>query len=354
MRKRLELVQAYRGIVAILILVSHVSIIMHDYTATFDFFYLIGRSGGVDFFFTLSGFLIYYVYSGYQGNKAKIVAFVEKRCLRIFPLVWFFTLLSLPVYAVFNTIGNGNELNVTVIVKSLFLIPQREPVLGATWSLSHIILFYMFFALYMFYPKVMKYIVAVYACLILLKAVLGYAPSGEIIKSILSPYNLNFAAGALCAYFVLRYGSKIGYTAITAGISGFLLNWLFHYYNLTMVPLEPIYLLSSICLLYGASKIDGIKKLPKIFDILGDASYSIIITNLPITIMCSKLMEKLGLFGLIGFPLSVVAVLLVSTIGGVVAYYLVEKPLAAKITQMYYNLKNHRVFRYRSETLDQR
>lgn len=59
----------------------------------------IGRIGGVDFFFVLSGFLIYHVYAKNAGDWDHSLQFMKRRLIRIYPLIWFFTCLSLPVCA---------------------------------------------------------------------------------------------------------------------------------------------------------------------------------------------------------------------------------------------------------------
>ena len=97
--KYLAIIQAYRGLVAVMILMTHALTIW--YMRGFEllgFVHSVQRSGGVDFFFTLSGFLISYIYLRCAGRPGEAGAFLERRLLRIYPLVWFFTLLSLPAY----------------------------------------------------------------------------------------------------------------------------------------------------------------------------------------------------------------------------------------------------------------
>ncbi|MBJ6359786.1 acyltransferase family protein [Paenibacillus sp. GCM10012307] len=339
-RERLEIVQAYRAVVALLILISHVSIVMHKYTDQFQFFYKVDRSGGVDFFFSLSGFLIYYVYSAYLGKPEKIAGFLEKRFLRIYPLVWFFTLISLPVYWLFEDIGNGSEFGLNVIVSSLLLLPQQAPILGATWSLSHIVLFYLLFALYLWRPKLMKWVFALQLIgIVALYAVIDPGPSRNLFSLVFSHYNVNFIAGALCAHIVMKYGSRFGGSFITLGVLGYALNWWLHYSYSSPIPLEFIYLPASLCLLYGAAAFTKVKRLPPIINVLGDASYSIIVTNLPATILYSTVMNKLGLFDKLGFPLCIMLIIIFSVVTGVIAYFIIEQPLSAMSRKLYDKVK---------------
>ena len=143
--KKIESVDAMRAVAALLIAASHSLILLagHGFPAPL----LDGRTGGVDFFFVLSGFLITYVYLPKSINK-KITAsdFLKKRFLRIYPLVWLFTAAALPVLFAFENIGSPSDRDTIVIIKTFLLIPQKDqPVLGAFWSLSHVVLFYIFF-----------------------------------------------------------------------------------------------------------------------------------------------------------------------------------------------------------------
>ncbi|MFC0471077.1 acyltransferase family protein [Halalkalibacter kiskunsagensis] len=349
-RKRLNIIQSYRGIAAILILISHVSVIYHDFEKyNFSFFYALNRSGGVDFFFVLSGFLIYYIYSRDFGIEGKAKEFIIKRLVRIYPLVWFFTLLSLPVYFLFDSFGNGHETQFTVILKSLLLLPQdQDPVLGATWSLVHVVLFYLIFTLYMNKKKTMKWIIITWTICILINnfyTTTSLNSQNYFINFLLSMFNLEFLIGCICAYLILKYNIQLKYSVllIILGILGFLISWMNQYLTLG-IDNVLFYGVSSALLIIGTSSIDRNynSNIPKMFNVLGNASYSIIVTNLPIIILTVKVFNVLGVYLIIGYSFSVLLTIIVAIMGGVVVHFLIEKPLTRKLNYIIIKQSNRK------------
>jgi exopolysaccharide production protein ExoZ len=121
-------------------------------TFTINLFGLNGlqRSGGVDYFFVLTGFLISFIYGERIGTRQKVGRYVTNRFIRIYPFYWLITLIILPVYFLVPSFGNGFETHKDALIKSLVLIPQEHgPILPVAWSLSYFFLFYGMFLLLM-------------------------------------------------------------------------------------------------------------------------------------------------------------------------------------------------------------
>lgn len=84
MNNKLNIVNALRGIAAILVVLFHVSSHYKE-TEAYSFLYgsfLFGYSG-VDFFFILSGFIIYYVHNTDIRDRTRIYTYTLKRFLRV-------------------------------------------------------------------------------------------------------------------------------------------------------------------------------------------------------------------------------------------------------------------------------
>jgi peptidoglycan/LPS O-acetylase OafA/YrhL len=336
--KYLAIIQAYRGLVAVMILLTHALTVwyMRGFEQLLGFVHSVLRSGGVDFFFTLSGFLISYIYLRGAGRPGEAGAFLERRLLRIYPLVWFFTLLSLPAFFMFSGIGDGGERQPAVIVKSLLLWPQEaNPVLGATWSLSHIVLFYLVFATYLRWPRATLAGIALWIVVaVAWGAGLLIPPedSGAVLAFLLHPFNLEFLVGALFARFVRDHRVNFGLLWLLGGIAGFVATWLLSDRQTPPWPLAAVYCASSIALIAGGVGIEGDRtiRLPQWMSTLGDASYAIIVVNLPVIVLSNRIVERV-------FPidhhsagiafLCVAASSLAAIAGGIVAYHLVDKPL---------------------------
>ena len=139
-----ESIQAGRGIAALLVVIHHAAQKAHALSGgsipLFDFGIV-----GVDVFFMISGFIIYFV----TANKTMThVEFMEKRIVRVFPLYWGLSLLALLVFFVAPRLINSNAKEATDVAASFLLWPTSAPYLvNNGWTLTYEILFYALWAL---------------------------------------------------------------------------------------------------------------------------------------------------------------------------------------------------------------
>lgn len=105
---KLNSLQAYRGIAAVLVLLLHASKVGYlkfNY-AFLGYKFAFGYSG-VDFFFVLSGFIIMQMHHQDLGQPARWRAYAIKRIIRVFPIYWLVMLIIIPVYLVNANFGTG-------------------------------------------------------------------------------------------------------------------------------------------------------------------------------------------------------------------------------------------------------
>jgi peptidoglycan/LPS O-acetylase OafA/YrhL len=108
--------------------------------------------GGVDIFFVISGFIMYYLHSKDFGTPHASSKFLVKRLVRIIPLYWLFTLLMIVASVVFREEVTHSEQSISHIVASLLFIPAQNsygwyyPVLILGWTLNFEMLFYAIFS----------------------------------------------------------------------------------------------------------------------------------------------------------------------------------------------------------------
>ena len=109
----------------------------------------ISESRGVDIFFIISGFVMFYA-NRTQPNSIK--RFLAARVLRIMPLYWFATLLIVGLFAIGLRPNGVHYLDAEIVAKSLFLIKSTFPdgrydlVLNLGWTLIFEMFFYVVFA----------------------------------------------------------------------------------------------------------------------------------------------------------------------------------------------------------------
>lgn len=300
---KIQSADAMRAVAALLIAASHSFLLLADHS--FPAPRIVGRTGGVDFFFVLSGFLITYVYAR-KAKERDIAArqFLKKRFLRIYPLVWFMTILALPVLFIFPNIGAQSDRDIEVILRTLALIPQKDPpVLGALWSLSHVVLFYILFSIYI------KHRVAGLITFIIWGiGILGsnYHPNAQLLhdhslatytKFITSIFNIEFILGAIAAHIIStknRTNTKLGAPLLLMGLGLYLAHWtapeIFHEKSLNFWS----YALGAALIIIGAALCEkrNNQKIPKIIQKLADSSYAIIVCNLPVIVVMTKLLSN--------------------------------------------------------------
>lgn len=152
----LPYLQIARGFAALFIVFNHTSqsaIYYWKFHALSGFF----ETGwcGVDFFFVLSGFIIYYIHARDLGQKAKWKDYMYKRVTRIYPVYWVAALLALILLKAAAGSGQLHRSEYvdafqspSYFLKSFLLFPQKRfPFLTVSWSLCYEMYFYLVFGL---------------------------------------------------------------------------------------------------------------------------------------------------------------------------------------------------------------
>lgn len=156
--------QAFRAVAAILVVLYHLgpAIAFEDYFGLSQFASLFEFGGaGVEFFFVLSGFIIFRAHRRDVGNPQAVGRYLKKRFLRIYPTYWI-VFSAVFLFAMLTpALQDKLPYDPAVILKSLALVPQDPAIVGGTgapviivaWTLQYEVLFYLFFALLIAMPK---------------------------------------------------------------------------------------------------------------------------------------------------------------------------------------------------------
>src|SRR5690349_9010218 len=99
MQRKLNSLQICRGLAALLVLLFHATFMSQTYLdyRPLDGVFRFGYSG-VDFFFVLSGFIIFWAHHGELGHPTALRPYVRRRFVRIYPLYWIVAILLTPIY----------------------------------------------------------------------------------------------------------------------------------------------------------------------------------------------------------------------------------------------------------------
>lgn len=330
--------QASRGAAAFFVTLFHISAMSFKYYQ-YDFLGVsaIGRSGGVDFFFILTGFLLYHTYGHKIGTKMNVLTYLTNRIIRIYPFYWLITLIVLPVYFLVPSFGYGYETLTDTIIKSFLLLPQTQgPVLPVAWSLSYFILFYFAFGLLMALRKRSAYIfVSIWTVLTLCHVLQVPLISSDIdrhfyLNFLFSDVNLEFLIGCLLAKWVAFHKPAHYKRWIALGFLGFILIWMNNKFQLTAFHSYLLYIIPSVFILLGASSVPEKLKLPgwvRSLSKLGDASYAILLTHLLFISILMKVSVATHFASYFGYLLTDLMIVVIVIPLCSMAYRHAEKPL---------------------------
>ncbi len=339
--KRLNLIQVFRGVASVLVLLAHGDLIFNQ-NLNQDFLFKIFTFGGsgVDFFFVLSGFIIFYVHKSDIGHRSKLKSFLFKRFTRIYPIYWVILTLKMSASFFFSYDLDANQRNLLEIIKAFLLFPQDREILsssflGVSWTLSFEIFFYLLFSLLIaFKPKfsfpiIIAWLLGTFGHFI---GIFKIPQESLLLQFIFNPSNLEFALGCLAAYLLSRY--KIGYGMAFISIGAFLytLSAIDYYYNLTELSHVITFGIPSTLLVIGAVSLEMSKKVnvPSLLIYIGNASYSIylmhgfVINNLTKFVfkIYPDITENLFILNIFGLIVAVIALMF-----GCAVYSFIEKPL---------------------------
>src|SRR4051812_32264710 len=117
--KKINSLQIYRGIAAILVVLFHATSYSQEKLSHpfLNNIFLFGYTG-VDFFFVLSGFIIFYTHSQAISTHQPVTPYLANRLIRIYPIYWFVTLAKLITLLYDPTLAKGYEKQISVIVAS--------------------------------------------------------------------------------------------------------------------------------------------------------------------------------------------------------------------------------------------
>lgn len=338
-REKLTTVQVFRGLAAFGVVLYHVQWIGRERLGTTfaGNLWLEGRAG-VDFFFVLSGFVITYVHGAELGTASYFRDYVCKRFIRIYPLLFVLTTGKLLAMLLLPDLVADHKLNLSLVLNSLMVLPQdRLPILPPAWTLPHEVLFYSLFGLgIVLGVRAWRMMRVVWLCgILLMGSALWVAQDVQQIdllpRFLLHPHNLEFLAGCTVASCARRWQPgtlAIVTLAIGSAICGTIK---------ILVYFDQQGSLAS-CLLWSgcfgsllwasiAWERRSVRSIPHWLGYLGDASYSIYLTNTSLVVVGCVLAGRL--ISATGWQLQLcyAGIALVSVLAGMVCYELIERPM---------------------------
>ncbi len=199
--KKFHYIEIARGMAALLVVLHHATLGAPDFYGArpFENFFNFGKAG-VDFFFVLSGFIIYYVHSDDEGTVLSIRRYIVKRFIRVYPIFLFVSFILLSAYVLLPQWSpQSNIIDFSFLTSSFLLLPSPErPLLTVSWTLVHEVFFYCVFIL-LILNKNLGWIVFVFWAMMILGYNLLLEDGVFPYSFYLSEYNLEFLFGVVVA-----------------------------------------------------------------------------------------------------------------------------------------------------------
>jgi exopolysaccharide production protein ExoZ len=148
--KQLRSIQYLRAVAALSIVFFHAKEQFPGFQAIFPSDL---SSAGVDIFFVISGFIMVFITD--RGDR-DVPKFMWNRIIRVAPLYWFYTLLTVFGYTIAAGLFRGGGLTFEHVILSMLFIPHYNPgsmtigpFVKAGWTLDYEMFFYFVFAMSM-------------------------------------------------------------------------------------------------------------------------------------------------------------------------------------------------------------
>ena len=349
---QIESLQIGRGIAALLVVLHHAaSLVAINAGATFAGGCFHAGAAGVDFFFVLSGFIIFYRHAREFGQREKVGEYAWRRLVRIFPVYWIVSAAVLAVAVAMPGYGGADIRDPAVLVSSFLLLPMNPgPLLFVGWTLTHELWFYLIFAgLIAAKGKWLRALVALWIAAMV--ALLCIPDPGDLFANAwfrvaFTPLNLEFVMGCAAAWLVRRAGGMpmpagawkwmiaigaVGFAALSLGTAWFPIE------NLRVRVLG--FGISSFLIVLGMAgdKLHGkaagegsTGSLHRAFVFLGDASYSLYLVHTLALSIAWKLGEIAGLLPKLGPQVLAWFCIVAAVVAGCLFHLAIERPLLGR------------------------
>jgi peptidoglycan/LPS O-acetylase OafA/YrhL len=324
---RYRSIQALRGFAAVIVVLYHALHFWSDSSGHPA--YWSNGAAGVDLFFVISGFVMAIT------QEKSSWAFMKRRIIRVVPLYWILTTVMVAKAATIYLhpgLAHGAphaELTIPFIVSSYLFIPYQSsigtlPILQVGWTLSFEMLFYAFFAIAIsLRVNALRLVGPVFAGLAIL-ALFVHSPA---VTTLANPILLEFIAG-LWLGKLASSGKGIGKVpAIASGVLG--LCGLF-YIPLPSANLRPFtWGVSAFLIVLSAIGLERSLRLPEWTQKLGDASYTLYLSHIPIFSICYRLLNHGAFTSAHGKIITVATCMVLSLFGAAFVHRFIETPVTA-------------------------
>jgi exopolysaccharide production protein ExoZ len=339
--KRYGGIQSLRALSILLIVLNHLSVIEVKFGAGPVVLpsALSRGTGGLDLFFTISGLMMVLLNRGRFQSPRQALFFLCRRLARIYPLYWIFSLLVLPIYFLRPSWINSAQGNRVDLLSSFLLLPSDLlPLINVAWMLVHLVYFYLVFSFFLWLLREEQLPLALISWVGLVGAGQVYfyfrprlGPAADLL---VHPYTLEFITGCFLGLFLQRPQRLWGQAALTAGLilygsvllllnsrppAGLVTGWT------RVVFFGP----PAALILYGVMVLENQRQwsFPASLSLLGDASYAIYLSHMPVLAAAGRIWAMVSRPGLIHQGLALLCLTGLVILVGLLGHRFLDAPL---------------------------
>jgi len=330
--------QVGRGVAALLVVCCHATLSAQAfYGEAFGGFWSFGNIG-VDFFFVLSGFIIYYAHHSDGVGLSSWSRYAKKRIIRIYSPFLPVSLVMLAAYALATGLSHGSrEIGV---IPSILLIPTgRSPALSPAWTLMHEMLFYTVFSLWFYSRRAFFRFSVLWTIGIFAYA---FVPGDHATMNfLLNPHNSEFVVGMVISWLVAK-GYRGNLSALLFGVISVAVYAVASY----LVDIDQLFGSSMLEVLYlgtafglvvwGLCGVEAVWKVrfPSALIFLGAASYSVYLVHDPAISLLSRVAALVRQSYAVPNDVLFLVVVCGATLAGVLYHLIWEKPVLRFLTKV--------------------
>jgi exopolysaccharide production protein ExoZ len=294
---------------------------------------------GVDVFFVISGFIMYFIAGGTFGQPGATGRFLMRRFGRLVPIYWLFTGLMLLSIALFSAEIAHASFNAAHIIASFAFVPwindtgDVQPVLALGWTLNYEVYFYVLFGLALLLPRRVGLVLLI-GLFVVLALANPWVPASAV--------QLNFWSNPIIIEFLLGMGlaalRRSGLTVwapLAWSLVGLGIVALFTLYPVVLGPYQRLLTAGVPAALIVAGcaflPFDATSRLGRGLVLGGDASYALYLSHpFSINLVALVMLKTHHLIpGWVFVPLAIIAAL----VGSLVVHLLIERPLTERLNR---------------------
>jgi len=322
-RQELLTIQYLRGIASLFILGYHLTLRYGGTIAVGAF--------RTDLFFVVSGFIVWVITVDRTIDPA---TFMARRIIRLVPNYWLATTATALLILAKPNFTYGHELDSFRFLGSLFFLPTLShdrilPVVLQGWTLVYEMMFYILISASLYVTQRYRSLViaATISALVVAHLLL---PEAHFLSLTNPNILLEFLAGVMLGvvWKNAKLGPKWALLCLAAGLIGVALS---EYYR-PEVPAIVKYGIPSVLMVAGAVFYEKVRGIPEIrvLRFLGDASYSIFIWHVFVSIITEGLLLHLHLPIVMQFVLEISSTIMLSCF----VYVSIERPMTAYLRSL--------------------